>query len=208
MKQQSYGTFDDFRKDDDGATLVEFSVVLGIFLFLIFGIIDFGRLGFSNVLAEKATEAAVRMAVVRPVICDGVPVINRRGLIGTLSLDLPNGSRCTERENLCVTPATVSCVGSSTQAQAAEIWAQVRGLMPVNANIENLQFSYAYDKNLNRVGARYAPIVTVEIVNLDFDFISPLGALARLAGASGESDLGQSFAFPAMSASLPAEDLG
>lgn len=208
MKQNSHTKFANVMADDDGATLVEFSVVLGIFLFLIFGIIDFARLGFSNVLAEKATEAAVRMAVVRPVICEGVPVINRRGLIGTLSLDLPNGSRCTERANLCVTPTTVRCRGSVDQPQAAEIWAQIRGLMPVNASIENLEFSYAYDQNLNRVGARYAPVVTVEIVNLDFDFISPLGALARLAGVSGESSLGKSFTFPAMSASLPAEDLG
>ena len=60
-----------FAGDEDGATLVEFAIVLAIFMFIFFGLIDFARLGFSNVLAEKATEKAVRMAVVRPAICDG-----------------------------------------------------------------------------------------------------------------------------------------
>lgn len=196
-----------FARAEDGATLVEFAVVLSIFVFLLFGLIDFARLGFSNVMAEKATERAVRMAVVRPVICAGVPRINQRGLVGIVSLDLPNGTACTERTGLCYNPGTVSCTGDTSNATVAEIYDRIRPLLPTGARPENLMFRYSYDPELNRVGAAYAPIVTVELTDLDFNFISPLGALADLASGTQGSTLGQGFTFASMSASLPAEDL-
>ncbi|QUJ77916.1 pilus assembly protein [Sulfitobacter albidus] len=194
-------------RDEDGATLVEFALVTALFLLILFTLIDFARLGFTNVLAEKATERAVRMAVVRPAVCDGLPLGNARGIIGTLSIDIPNGTRCTERAGLCHTPATQTCTGDLSHPTVAAIWAQVAPLMPTNAGPENLAFSYSFDPALNRVGATYNPIVTVEITDLTFDFISPLGALAAAAGASGQRDLGESFAFSSMSASLPAETI-
>lgn len=196
-----------FAGDEDGATLVEFAIVLAIFMFIFFGLIDFARLGFSNVLAEKATEKAVRMAVVRPAICDDVPVVNQRGLVGVLSLDLPNGTPCSARQGLCVSPGVTTCTGTLDNPTVATIWGQVQPLLPVNTRPENLAFSYSYDANLNRVGAAYTPIVTVALADLQFDFISPLGALARLSGAQNADELGASFLFPSMSASLPAEDL-
>lgn len=196
-----------FYHAEDGAVLVEFAIVIGIFLFLFFGILDFTRLGYSNIMAEKGTEIAVRMAVVRPVICPDVPTVNQRGLIGILSLDLPNGTSCTEREGLCVDPGTYTCSGSLDNPTAAAIWGQVQPLLPHNAVPENLAFSYHYDASLNRVGANYTPIVTVALANLQFDFISPLGALAKLWGAQEDDTLGASFTFASMSASLPAEDL-
>jgi hypothetical protein len=197
-----------FARNEEGATLVEFALVIGIFLFLFFGIIDFARLGFTSVLAQKATEMAVRMAVVSPAMCDGVETVVSRSLItGTLWVDLPNGTRCSARNGLCDAAETVSCLGAASQADAARIWARVAPLMPANAQISNLRFSYSYDENLNRVGAPYAPVVTVEIDDLTFEFISPLGRLAVLAGASDAGTLGTNFTFSSMSASLPAEDL-
>ena len=196
-----------FAHNEDGAALIEFAVVLSIFLLMVFGLIDFARLGFSNVLAEKATETAVRMATVRPVVCPNVPATNQRGLVGALSLDLPNGTACTARSGLCQDAGVQQCKGSVDSATVAEIWAQVQPLLPVNATPDHLQFSYHYDANLNRVGAPYSPIVSVAVVDLPFNFISPLGQLASLAGAKGADDLGASFTFPTMSASLPAENL-
>ncbi len=196
-----------FSTDETGSVLIEFAVVLCIFFLLVFGIIDFARLGFSNVMAEKAMETAVRMATVRPVACEDVPTVNQRGLLGTLSVDLPNGTACTARAGLCVEAETVSCTGASGNATSSTIWAQIAPLLPVNAVPDNLQFSYSFDPELNRVGAPYAPIVTVTIVDLQFDFISPLGALAALAGANDTNELGASFVFPSLSASLPSEDL-
>lgn len=196
-----------FARDEDGATLVEFAVVLSIFIFIIFALIDFGRLGFSNVMAEKATEKAVRMAVVRAPACPDVPRINQRGLIGIVSLDLPNGTSCNARLGLCQETGTISCSGSLDNPTASLIWDRVRPLLPNTAKPENLRFSYTFDRSLNRVAAAFTPIVTVELASLRFDFISPLGALADFASNSTGSTLGQGFTFPAMSASLPAESI-
>ncbi|WP_327793750.1 TadE/TadG family type IV pilus assembly protein [Harenicola maris] len=194
-------------RDESGATLVELGLVIGIFLFLLFGLIDFARLGFSNVMAEKATATAVRMATVRPAICSGVPSVTQRSLLGTLALTTPNGTRCSAMSGLCSPVEEVTCTAAEGGTDANAIWARVRPLLPGNAEPENLRFTYSYDEDLNRVGAPYSPIVTAEIDGLEFNFISPLGALAEFAGASGQSGLGQSFTFASMSASLPAEDL-
>ncbi len=196
-----------FRTDQHGSTLVEFALVIPLLFLLIFAVIDFARAGYSNVMAETATQLAARTAVVRPAACDGVPEITQRGVVGLLSLDIPNGTSCTAREGLCRAPQTVTCTGSLDNATVAGIWQRVKPLMPTGARPENLQFSYSYDENLNRVGAPYAPMVTVEIADLQFDFISPLGALADLASGQRDSTLGQSFTFASMSASLPSEDL-
>ncbi len=196
-----------FALREDGAILMEFAVVVPIMLFLLFGVIDFARLGLTNVMADKATEMAVRMATVRPPACPNVPQIVDRGLIGALSLDLRNGTRCTARSGLCQDSGTISCAGSLSNPTAAATWAQIAPLMPTDAAPENLRFSYSFDASLNRVGTRYAPIVTVDIVDLDFQFISPLGALADLASGTSGSTLGQSFTFASMSASRPSEDL-
>ena len=197
-----------FGRDENGATIVEFAVVLCIFFLMFFGLIDFARLGFSNVMAEKATETAVRMAVVRPAACPDVPQVTQRSLlIGTVAMTYPNGSRCAALPGLCADPGTVSCKGSLDNPTVADIWRQVQPLLPVNARPENLEISYRFDAGLNRVGAPYVPIVTVELASLQFDFITPLGALAAAAGSDAHGDLGNSFVFPSMSASLPAEDL-
>ncbi|MGH1366987.1 MAG: TadE/TadG family type IV pilus assembly protein [Maritimibacter sp.] len=207
MSGARFNTLGAFVQDEDGATLVEFAMVLGILLFLVFGIIDFARLGFTHVWADKATETAVRMATVRSPACPDVSAVNQRSLIGTLYVDLPNGTLCTARDNLCRDPGEVSCTGDLSNETVAAVWARVSALLPNNATPANLRFTYEYDPNINRVGAPYAPIVTVGLDDLTFDFISPLGALAGLAGAQETDDLGASFVFASLSATLPAEDL-
>ena len=95
-------------RSDDGSVLVEFAIVTPLFLFLLFTLIDFTRLGYSKVLAEKATQIAVRSAVVRPVACENVPTVTQRSLLGALALDAPNGTACNSRQNLCRPANTVS----------------------------------------------------------------------------------------------------
>lgn len=196
----------DLVADEDGSTLVEFGMVAAIFLLMIFALVDFGRLGFSYVLAEKATQRAVRVASVSPPICAGLPATHARKLFGAPGQTVGNGTSCTAVAGLCEEPAPVRCLGTDANPMARAIWAEVRPLLPVNAEISNLRFSYSYDPALAALGTRYSPVVTVDLANLDFDFVTPIGALARLAGA-GPSNLGESFVFPPMSASLPAEDL-
>ena len=51
---------------EDGGVLVEFSIVIALFLFIFFAMLDFGRLVYQTTLSEKATYIAARTAIVRP----------------------------------------------------------------------------------------------------------------------------------------------
>lgn len=194
-----------FKRNEDGAILVELALVMPVFLLLFFGLIDFSRVGFSYVMAGKATERAVRQAVVRAPLCLGVPKTNLRGTNGDTSLRF--GNSCNIAGDLCHSAATVSCSLDVSTAGGADIWAEIAPLMPTNATPANLQISYQYDSDLGFLGGPYTPIVTVEIQNLNFEFVTPLGALVTLAGVSGSQTVGNDYIFPSMSASLPAEAL-
>lgn len=195
------------RKDSAGSTLVEFGLVLAIFLLIFFGLIDFGRLAFHYVAAERAVHVAARVAAVRPAACAGVPQFNARGTTAPNTTPARFGTNCSASAGVCFNPGVVTCTGAASNTTAAEIWALLNGALPNEATIANLRFSYAYDNNLGFLGGPYVPIVTVELQNLFFEFVSPLGELVSLAGGTPQPGLGAAIAFPTMSVSLPAEDL-
>lgn len=130
-----------FLVQDSGATLVEFAIVLSLFLFIFFGLIDYGRLGFSIVMGEKATQMAARIAVVRPAVCAGVPDIHTRGTVPNGTEPPRFGSSCDSGATVCASAGTITCTGVDTNPTAVEIWAAVGDLLPVNATIANLQFT-------------------------------------------------------------------
>jgi Flp pilus assembly protein TadG len=195
-----------FVRDEDGTTLVELAFVLPVFLLLFLGLIDFGRMGGEYVMAEKAMQLGTRIAAVRPAACPNVPQMNTRGT-GLIAGVAPHyGAACSAATGICANPGTQTCTGVSTNATAAEIWTQIRPLMPSHATIANLRFSYSNDQKLGFLGGPYVPMVTLEIQNLNFQFATPLSALAALA-APGSTGPGASLPFPSMSMSMPAEDL-
>lgn len=190
---------------EEGTTLVEFAIVLPVFLLLFFGLIDFGRLGFEYVMANKAMQLAARLAVARPPACAGVPDTNLRGTVAAGTTPPYYGSNCRSAANVCANPGTITCAGNLSNASVAEIWGDISALLPNDATPANLGFSYIYTSDLGFLGGPYEPMVTVSIQNLRFQFVTPLGALAMLAGSAG--GLPTSLPFPALSVSLPAEDL-
>lgn len=193
-----------FRRDKRGAVLVEFAVSLALFLLLTFGLVDYGRMGFNYVMAEKAVQIAARVAAVRPPVCPGVPQTNA---VNAGNANPPRfGTKCNAVANTCAAPAAAVCVGSAANATSAEIWGRIQPLLPPNATIANIQFRYEFDVNLGFLGGPYIPMVTAEITNLNFTFATPLGALAPLAGGNGQG-LGGVVPFPTISASMPGEDL-
>lgn len=196
-----------FSRGQSGGVLVEFAMVIPLFLLLFFGLIDFARIGFSYVMANKATERAVRIAVVRGSACGPLAVANQRGDVNSQTENVGFGQSCSTASGLCFPVETVTCTGSAANDTATEIWAEIAAMMPNNATIENLQFSYTFDDQLGYLGGPYTPVVSVDVVDLTFEFVSPLGALAVLAGSAGSANLGEDLVFPSMSASLPAEDL-
>ncbi len=205
-----------FRRDETGATFVEFALVLALFLFILFGLIDFGRLAFHYVTAEKAMHVAARIASVRPPACAGVPEYYE---IDPLNVDLvpPDfGTRCNDagHEFICKS-VSKQCSGDLANSTVAEIWPIVSATLPNDAGPENLLFRYDYDPNLGFLGGPYVPVVTVELQNVNFQFLgigstagSTLAGLVELAGGTPSSGMKNGYIeFPALSVSMPAEDL-
>lgn len=192
-----------YLRDDDGAGLVEYSLVVLMFLFLLFAIIDFGRLANAWVGANKATQIAARLASVRPPVCVGVPPLNLRG-----SLAAPNfGSLCRAGAGTCADPGEVACDGADTSPTAAAIYASVIPLLPPGTQIEQLRFRYSFDSNLGFLGGPYVPMVTVELNGVDFVFVSQLGEFIRFLTGNASTLGSAPLAIPTMSVSLPGEDL-
>lgn len=197
---------DAFARDESGSTLVEFAIVMPLFLLILFGLIEFGRMGFEYVMANKAVQLATRIAVARPPACPGVALVNTRGVVPVGTLPPYFGTNCRAGATICAAPVTVTCNGDANNPTVAEVWGAVRGLMPVGSAASNLRFSYTYTSDLGFLGGPYVPMVMVETRNLTFQFVTPLNALAVVAGSTGTT-LPGSLPFPALSVSLPAEDL-
>ena len=193
-------------RDETGVALPELALVLPLFLLLIFGLIDFGRMGYEFVMANKATDLAARLAATLPPVCPGVATENNRGVVAVGTVPPRFGTGCASAASVCAAPATVTCTAAVDSASATAIWDQVHPLMPGYSSRANLAFSYSYDANLGFLGGPYVPVVTVEITGLSFPFVSPLGAMAAFAGGSWEG-FSPTIPFPTISVSLPGEDL-
>ena len=194
-------------RDDQGSALVEFAIVLPLFLLLFFGLIDFGRMGGDFTFANKPVQRAARIAVVRPPVCNSVPLTNARGTVPPGTVPPRFGTSCTAGGSICAVPTAAVCTGQVGNATSDEIWAEVGPLLPAGATPANLRYTYTFDPALNFLGGPYVPVVKVEITNLQFTFVSPLGALAALAGAATGSGMSGTVTFPAMTMTLPGEDL-
>lgn len=194
---------DDFQRNESGAALVEFAVVLPLFLVLLFSVIDFGQIYFRWILAEKATHIASRLAVVRPPICAGVPTFNDR-TVG-LSQDLPFGTSCGAEDNLCADPGTITCTGDAAIGDTLDdILDIIGGFLPAAVEPANIRLTYSF-ANLGFLGGPYVPLVSVELVgDIEVPFITPLGPLLQaFYGGNGLDNP----SMPSMRATLPAEDL-
>ena len=198
-------TLKQFRQREDGGVLVELAVILPIFFLIFFMLIDYGRMSFHYVNAEKAVQVAARVASVRPAACAGVPNFITRGAGDGVTAPR-TGSQCNAGPNVCAPIATVTCTGDANNATVAEIWNLVDGAFPNDATEANLRFTYQDDVDLGFLGGPYVPVVTVEVTGLDFQFVNPLAAFIALAGGGG-SNAGATVTFPDLSVSLPGEDL-
>ena len=217
-----------FQRCEAGASLIEYAIVVSLFLLIFFAILDFGRLGFNWVMTEKAMQRAARIAVARPPVCPGVPETHNRGT----RVSAEYGDFCRLANNICAeepaqvcrlsTSAVLSamtdyptdCPAATNADTATEIWCIIWPILPSNAAPENVQVSYTFEKELGFLGGPYTPIVEVSVADLRFSFITPLPGFAALVGGGTPTNLTDSgsdgqadIAFPDMSVSMPAEDL-
>ena len=209
-----------FARDESGTTLVEFAMSISLFLLILFAIMDFARLGYNWVVTEKAMQRAVRIAAVRPPVCAGVPIYHSRD--PGASTTYGAGTNCGTDGGIC-TQVDVQCLlsnpdGGSTDAQdtADEMWAALQDLMPEGTNEANILLQYSYDRRLGFIGGPYVPVITAQVVGasngngfdeLPFTFVTPLSSLAATAGASSSGSIPGTIPFPAISVTLPAEDM-
>jgi Flp pilus assembly pilin Flp len=188
-------------EDNTGATLVEFTIIVGLFLGLTFALIDFGRAFFQWVMAEKATQIAARIAAVRAPACPGVPSINLKRSPNDASIRY--GLSCADATLPCVDGGSITCAGDPASPLAATIMARTGALLPAGITATNLRFRYDY-AGLGFLGGPYIPMVTVELRDVSFEFLA-LGPFVTFLGGGGfENEI----SMPPMRATLPAEDLG
>ena len=212
---------------EDGTTMVEFAICISLFLLILFAILDFGRLGYNWVMAEKAMQRAVRIAAVRPPICANVPLYHTRANPNDPTYSA--GTNCRDVPGLCAVVNTqctlAGASGTDGTAAATEIWNSIRVLLPDDATNANVLIRYEYDPRLGFLGGPYVPLLTAELVgtagqtgynDFMFSFVTPLSALAATAGYSDSQQLyaddsntnvGAQIPFPDVSVSLPAEDM-
>lgn len=202
MRGDTRRRFAQFLENHSGATMVEMAVVLPLMLLILFALFDFGRMAFTYVKAQKGTQMAARIAIVRPPVCPGVPDAHTRN---TALAPAPRFGTYCSVGGACANPGTFTCQGN-TGATAVEIWDRVDQLFPRDATVANLQFTYAFDPSLGFVGGPYTPMVTVETTGLNFNFILPIGPLGSFI-TGGANTFTSNPPFPTISVSMPGEDL-
>jgi hypothetical protein len=200
--------FRKFRTQERGAALVEMALVVPMFLLLMFGIVDYGRLYWSTTTAQKAMQKAARLATVGPAQCGALPASHE--LVNNPTGTPRFGTLC-RVGGICEVPnLPAPCRLDTSTAYGERIWDEIQPLLPPGTTPTNVQFAYTHDPRLGFLGGPYTPVVTAELIDVDFDFVMPLAGLAALASNSPAvtSNTPNSISLPAMSTSVPAEDLG
>lgn len=206
-----------FPRDENGASLVEFALVIALVLVLFFAILDFGRIGFAFVAGQKAVQNAARLAAVSPSAClTALPPTHdiATGTTAEFGTNCSVKSAQAPTQSVCKAETTIECQGENATATA--IFEAVQALLPPGATRENLYFRYSFDERLGFLGGPYTPMVTVDLVNAQspaegawIAMISPLGPLLQLVGGATGSQLFQNgrFTLPVISVSMPGESL-
>ena len=156
---------------EDGASAVEFALVLPLLLFLLFGIIDTGRYLWSINRAEKAAQMGVRTAVVTQYVSSSLDTDYVGQCATPLQAGDPIPASCFTQITCSRSGNTVSCTSGTANATAFNrILSRVQAFMP-EIQPSNLQIiyspsglGYAGDPN----GPDVAPLVTVRLTGLTF----------------------------------------
>jgi Flp pilus assembly protein TadG len=102
-----------FRRDD-GASAVEFALVLPILLLLVFGIISFG-LYFAGALGmSNASREAARYGVVQNRTCSDIVTTVKNGVAGTIGINYPVTVTISRPTSTAPTTCTASIAANGT----------------------------------------------------------------------------------------------
>ena len=190
------------RRDERGATAVEFALIALLLFIVSFGIIDFGLAYWQWVMAEKATQVGVRKAVVSNMVANGLTTwpINNGGTSANGTACMTGTTIVTDCSFSPVTCTSTQCTpntyGFSSTAFTA-IVAEMQKMDPYIAN-NNVQITYS-PNGLGFVGRPNGlPVtVTVTLTGMTFKFL----VIDKLLFFGG------TFSMPPFNATLTGEDL-
>ncbi len=192
-------------RDQRGISSVEFVVVAAVFFMMTFGIVDFSRAMWEWNAAAKATHWGVRYAVVNDMVA-----IRMRDWSGTLDGGLGAGSSVTvatvTASGLADTFTCTSTTGCNSQMDTTDDYDDIAfGLIvarmqliydkiqPENVVVEYQHIGLGFAGN--PLGPDLHPAVTITLVGMQFDFVTP--------GLAGIFDI----AMPDFAATMTGEDL-
>jgi Flp pilus assembly protein TadG len=179
-------------RDTRGASAAEFTLVLPVTLFLIFGVIDAGRMLWEWNQAEKATQAGVRVAVATQVIPAGLGTYKYVGqTVGGVTYAQGDPIQASGLDLItCTKPTTaVTCScgtnppGACSSTNAAgfnAIAARMKGMMPTVADsnvvveYRGSGLGYAGDPG----GMDVSPLITVKLTGMTFRPLVLMGLVA------------------------------
>ena len=166
-------------RDNRAASAAEFALVLPLMLLFLLGMLDVGRLMWTWNRAEKATQMGVRYAVATDMVPAGLATYSFATTGGIPQGDpIPQsafgGATCTSSGGTasctCNSGATCLPLGTPDDAAFDNIVNRMQAFMPdlpdnnVTVEYGYSGLGYAGDPN----GPDVAPLVTVRIVNMDF----------------------------------------
>ena len=169
-----------FRADARGATTVEFGLVAGVLLTILFGLVDFGYAFWQWSSATKALQLGVRLAAVSD------PVSSDLKTMTGLSSTVQDGDPMPYYQRIC-SGASQTCTGGTFDQTALNTLVYGRGntscptaaqsyapmcrifsrIKPENVRVEYVHTGLGY---AGRPGGPI-PTITVSLTGLTFDFI-------------------------------------
>jgi Flp pilus assembly protein TadG len=181
--------------DRRGASAAEFALVAPLLILFIFGIIDGGRFLWEVNKAEKATQVGARVAIVTDVLDSGIEDENYVGVVVD-GVTLTQGDVIPAGAFATVSCTSGGCDGGGTFDTASfdRIVERMSFMKPdidaadVTVTYRGSGLGFAGDPN----GMDVAPLVTVELQNVQFRPLVLLGAVP--------------FTLPPFTTTLTAED--
>lgn len=168
-----------FLRDTRAASAVEFVLVLPLLALLVFATIDAGWYAWQINLAEKATQAGARMAVVTDPVASGLATekyntatygLTQGDTIPASALGLLTckGSACTCTTSPC--PSSLTFNSTAFTAIVSRMQAYDNAVKAANVVVEyrGSGLGYAGDP----AGMQIAPLVTVRLQNMQMNALS------------------------------------
>ncbi|MHA7901442.1 MAG: TadE/TadG family type IV pilus assembly protein [Henriciella sp.] len=184
--------------DTRGSVLVEFSVIAALMLLITFSIVEFALVYNKFNSAQKATQAAARVAATRLVL-EGIDDCGG-------STSLPAGTDCAD------VPGsgswTVTCTGSGGSGcnanGMAEVLLAVQQFYPeATASDISVQFSGTQYGFVGR--GKPVPAITVSVQNISYDFVT-IGQL--LSALDPSATFAQTLNIASAQTTIIGEDIG